>query len=123
MQRLAVALLTSLLSAQSLHDLVKTCDLSRLTGIAVHPALDQQDGRGNTPLHVAAEAGQRDCVQLLLRAGADRHIRNKDGKTAYQLAELIPNEKQKAGVTQLLLSHSESPRFSLVLLDDAVARG
>lgn len=39
------------------------------------------NGRGDTPLHVAAEAGHLRCVEALLAAGADLTARNGDGKT------------------------------------------
>jgi len=48
-----------------------------------------------TCLHLAAKAGQTDCVELLLRAGADPHIKERmsygsdpeDGKSAREVAE------------------------------------
>lgn len=33
--------------------------------------------KGNTPLHYAAESNRLEIVETLLRAGADRKIRNK----------------------------------------------
>lgn len=41
---------------------------------------------GSTALHIAASYGRRDVVLLLLDRGADRRIRNKAGKTPYDLA-------------------------------------
>ncbi len=48
-------------------------------------ALNRRDEHGNTPLHVAAEASQREAVQILLTAGADTGIRNAAGKTAEEM--------------------------------------
>ena len=41
---------------------------------------------GFTPLHAAAENGDRDLACELLARGADRHIRTSEGKTAADLA-------------------------------------
>ncbi len=43
---------------------------------------------GNTPLHVAVWNGYTDIVKLLLeQPGIDLHIKNKAGKTAFDLAQ------------------------------------
>lgn len=47
--------------------------------------LNINDGRG-TPLHEAARDGQVRAVQLLLRYGADRNVRDADGLTPLDLA-------------------------------------
>ncbi|MCA8936179.1 MAG: ankyrin repeat domain-containing protein [Planctomycetes bacterium] len=51
------------------------------------------DDVGNTPLHLVAtrsdegeKKGARDCVKLLLKHGADRTIKNKDGQTPLDVA-------------------------------------
>jgi ankyrin repeat protein len=38
-------------------------------------AKDARDGYGETPLHHAARNGRKECVELLLRAGADKHAK------------------------------------------------
>ena len=43
------------------------------------------DGRG-TPLHEAARGGHEKIVRLLLACGADRSVRDRDGRTALDLA-------------------------------------
>ena len=49
--------------------------------------LDSQDNLKNTPLHYAAGEGHAAAVRLLLSLGADRTIKNGDGKTAEDLAK------------------------------------
>ncbi|CAG0895589.1 unnamed protein product [Cyprideis torosa] len=48
--------------------------------------LDEQDEDGNTLLHSCCEHGYEDAVQHILQSGAAEDIRNKDGKTAYEIA-------------------------------------
>ena len=44
--------------------------------------VNAQDSDGWTALHLAAGGGDADCSEILLRAGADTTIKNKDGETA-----------------------------------------
>jgi ankyrin repeat protein len=44
------------------------------------------DADGDTPLHDAAKFGHDAVVDALLKAGADKAIRNKEGKSATDLA-------------------------------------
>lgn len=48
------------------------------------------DSMGNTPLHYAAGYGRPPMCELLLAAGADKAAKNKNGKTAYDLATADP---------------------------------
>jgi len=57
------------------------------------------DGRG-TALHEAARAGQDKVVKILLQAGADRSVRDGEGKTALDLAAAAGH----AAVVELLRS-------------------
>lgn len=45
------------------------------------------DGQGRLPFVVAAHLPTDACLQMLLRAGADVHLRNVDGRTALALTE------------------------------------
>jgi ankyrin repeat protein len=44
---------------------------------------------GSSPLHYAASLGQGDIVRILLEAGADPTIKNKEGNTARNLSLLL----------------------------------
>ena len=57
------------------------------------PKVDMQDSAGETALIITAVSARNHhqehfnhCVQLLIEAGADTHIRTKHGETAYSLA-------------------------------------
>ena len=52
---------------------------------------------GNTPLHTAVILGLPEIVRLLACApGVDRRIRNRDGFTAFDLAELTGDDRMIA---------------------------
>ncbi len=55
--------------------------------------VDLEDSHGNTPLWRAVfnSRGRGDLIQILVTAGADRHHRNKHGKTPFDLANSIAN--------------------------------
>ncbi|XP_060191161.1 protein VAPYRIN-like [Lycium barbarum] len=46
----------------------------------------QSAGHGDSPLHIAVGSGDEQMVRLLLHKGAEKNIRNKYGKTAYDVA-------------------------------------
>jgi len=54
----------------------------------------------STPLKFASESGHLEVVRLLLSNGADVHIRDEDGRTAFQSATTYHGE-----ITQLLLEY------------------
>jgi len=56
--------------------LVKECGL----------ALDTQDFHGDTPLHDAASHGHEEAAKVLVEAGSNASIRNRDGKDAAKVA-------------------------------------
>ena len=49
-------------------------------------SLDTQNWNGLTALHVAAHFGQTRTAQFLMRVGANKRIRNHDGKQAAEIA-------------------------------------
>ena len=50
-------------------------------------AVDAADNRGRTALIIAAELGYAPTVDLLLKRGADRTLKDREGKTALDLAK------------------------------------
>ena len=48
--------------------------------------LNYPDDNGNTPLMTASLNGKPEVVRVLLAAGADKDLRNNDGKTALDWA-------------------------------------
>jgi ankyrin repeat protein len=59
-------------------------------------SINALDGSGNTPLIAAASSNQVGAIELLLRANADRTIRDSDGKTASDIA--LEEGNQEASV-------------------------
>lgn len=49
--------------------------------------MDAQDNDGQTALHYAASCGHAEVVELLLKANADRTIKDADGLTAAQVTD------------------------------------
>ena len=45
------------------------------------------DNYKNTALHIACEEGNPEVVKMLLNAGADRSLQNRDEKTPFELAK------------------------------------
>lgn len=52
------------------------------------PIDDRDEFDGFTPLHNAAAGGHLEVVRLLIKRGADIHILNKEGESAYVLATM-----------------------------------
>ncbi len=72
--------------------------------------LNIQDEEGNTALHTAVGAGNIELIELLLKLGADRNIRNKQGHLPGALAvhgihTLLLNDEEKEKILTLLSKH------------------
>jgi ankyrin repeat protein len=66
-------------------------------------ALDPLDGRGSTPLIIAASEGNRAVAVLLVEHGADVNARNRLGRGALDYVETNPSLKK------LLVAHGAQP--------------
>ena len=64
-----------------------------------------QNGCGETPLHMAAATGHLEFVQLLLRHGADKELKNSSGVPGQKPVDEVcirGNMQHKAAITALL---------------------
>tara|TARA_B110001450_G_C17265269_1_gene337179 strand:+ start:170 stop:490 length:321 start_codon:yes stop_codon:yes gene_type:complete len=50
-------------------------------------ALNSTSNSGSTPLHCALTRGHEHAVRLLVQQGADKKVKDEDGKTAADLAK------------------------------------
>ena len=98
--------------------------------------LNHPDNDGDTPLMRASYCGKPEVVRVLLAAGADKDLRNNDGKTALDYAieekkdacaallrpiskEVKREEKRKAAFEKLVAAHptpSEEEKVRVVCM-------
>ncbi|KEG14357.1 putative ankyrin repeat family protein [Trypanosoma grayi] len=73
------------------------------------------EGDHSTPLHIAVEHANTECVKLLLSFGANPHAANKSGDTPVSLAEKSKNEAMLKELLKPVLSEAkrkeEAARF------------
>jgi ankyrin repeat protein len=63
---------------------------------------------GDAPIHIAAQRWDAEMIELLVRHGADIHLRRADGRTAHTLAELYGNVE----IAAWLLAHGAKDELS-----------
>lgn len=82
--------LTVLMWAAGYSDEAGTQDMSKVITLLLDrgAGIDDQDNRGRTPLMIASELNHTIAVELLMARGADRSLRDKQGKTAADLTTL-----------------------------------
>ena len=84
---LGISFAATIATAGPLHDAVKDGDPLRATqAIDSGANIAEPDAAGEPPLLIAALAGRKDIVVLLLDKGADIEVRNKGGLTALHAA-------------------------------------
>ena len=78
-----------------LHSAIRTGNAEMIQLIMKQPtsAANSTDQDGNTPLMVAAEKNDAQTITLLLKSGADALLKNKEGKTAKDIATLWKSSK------------------------------
>jgi ankyrin repeat protein len=78
---------------QGLHAAAHTGDVKRIEKLAAGKALNARDGNGRTPIHVAAFARQREAIRILVKAGADINLLDKDRYDAVTIASVADDEE------------------------------
>ena len=77
----------NIVNGEPFADLLDRAQLRSLNLIlAAKPDINPKMTDGDTPLHLASHFGRSEMARQLLKAGADRNIRNGDGKTAAEVA-------------------------------------
>ncbi|KAG7099163.1 hypothetical protein E1B28_001034 [Marasmius oreades] len=75
----------------TIHDFAVSGDLNKLMTLLKnnpHLNLNQLDENGYAPLHLASDRGNISVVKFLLTKGADPKVKDSDGMTAHDLAEV-----------------------------------
>lgn len=107
--RMIVTLFVSLALAQAgeLHEAARACDEDRMRQLlSRHPPLNEIDENGMTPLHIAIDSRKTVCVGLLLEAGADRKVRDQQGRTAFDAADKVADPRDRATILLYLVLNS-----------------
>ncbi|MCC7484749.1 MAG: ankyrin repeat domain-containing protein [Burkholderiales bacterium] len=80
-------------------------EIARL--VAAGARVDDREGRGRSPLHIATFAGRQDAIRVLARAGADLGLLERDRYDALTIAAVANDEE----TLRLLLSLGASARL------------
>lgn len=67
--------------------------------------VNQKNEMGQTPLHLAAEKGQKEIVEMLLEKGADVNATDKEGRTPLHDAVFYRHYE----IAKILLQHHSDP--------------
>jgi uncharacterized protein len=103
--RTIVTLFASLALAYSgeLHQAAGVCEVDRMGQLlSQHPPLNETDENGVTPLHIAIDSHQKACVWLLLKAGADGKVRDRQGRTASDAAAQVADLRDRSIIVDML---------------------
>jgi ankyrin repeat protein len=76
--------------------------------LSQRPSLNDTDENGMTPLHVAIDSRRATCVGLLIEAGADRGVRDRQGRTPFDAADRIDDLRDRTKIFLLLTRNSSA---------------
>ena len=85
--------------------------------------LHKTDSRGNTALHLAAEKGHDAILRLVIKSGADLHLKNKGGLTPYDFALGSGNVQAMALLLDAEPDPAKARKIAQQMLSGAVAMG
>lgn len=108
-----ITLLTlfALAQAGELHEAARACDADRMRRLlSRRPSLNAIDENGVTPLHIAIDSRQQECVGLLLKAGADGKARDRKGRTASDAAAQIADPQDRSIILDMLWKSGQTAR-------------
>lgn len=79
----------------NIHEAARTGDMTKLKEIlAKSPErINEKDSLGQTPLHLAMDAGKTEAIKFLVNKGADMNARDNDKRTPLYYIEMRPNEE------------------------------
>jgi ankyrin repeat protein len=107
--RTIVVSLASLTLAQAgeLHQAARECDADQMRQLLSRsPSLNETDEDGRTPLLIAIDARQAECVGLLLEAGADPLARDRKGRNAFRATDEIADRRDRTAIRLYLVGNS-----------------
>lgn len=102
------------------------CDLFILDFIIQNSrAMNKQNALGETPLHYCSKYNLPECMKLLLKSGADLHIKNNNGETPLDLAKNLKPTGYKCLIEILggTLTDSANTSASSGKLDTSIQSG
>ena len=102
---------SALMQAGELHQVARLCDVNKLRQLlSTHPALNELDESGRTPLHIVIDSRQRACLKPLLEAGADKNAVDRKGRTPWSAANQITDPLDRTAFLFALKNVNATPR-------------
>lgn len=109
-------------NGNALHAAVRSGKLEVVQRFICPELLESQDNSGNTPLLLAIESGHKEIAQVLLKAGADKNAKSKDGRNILHMAAQSGKVELVNAVFQQKLLESQDNLGNTPLLS-ALMRG
>lgn len=92
---------------KTLHDAIRSGDLSRAAALIPEDGFDAPDSRGCTPLYWACQQGYEDIAQQLIEQGADVNARDKEGSSPLRTAVF----QNRIAIVKILLYSGADPNI------------